>query len=349
MRWLVTGATGFAGGTIARRLLEEGEEVVAVCRRGATGEPLAHLGAEVVEADLSAPRALFAAAKGVDIAVHAASETNWRSTALALGWVNVAGADNVVRAMRSAGVRRLVHLSCADVTLHRRPRMGWNEDKSLTGAPLGAYARTKLEAEELVIGGARPGFETVALRPGWLWGAGNDPGLAALAAESLEGGVGLVGRGDHLLATTHVGNLAEAVVLAGRVEQASGGVYHVVDSEMVLAQDFLGEIARALGSTTRKLGGVRRLMWRARFSSDPRRLMPDEVARRGLASSLDQQRVVRDLGYAPPIEMAKGMAQLTAYIDNEGGARELAKRVREPATDADVEAQRQLAHEHRTR
>ena len=123
----------------------------------------------------------------------------------------------------------------------------------------------------------------------------------------------------------------------------------MVDSEMVLASDFFGEIASALGSKTRPLGGVRRLMWRARWSGDEERMRADEVARRGLASSLDQQRVVRDLGYEPPVTMAEGMAELREYVESQGGASALAQRVRAPATDTDVEAQRQLAEAQRTR
>jgi len=341
MRWLVTGATGFAGTCVVERLLAEGEQVVALCRSLEAGAELKDAGAQLVQADLSSPAALKAAAEGAQIVVHAAAETHWRSSEQALGWVNVAGTDNLVRACRAAKVRRLVHLSCADVTLNARPRMGWNEDKALTGQPLGHYARTKLAAEEIVIGGARTGFEAVALRPGWLWGAGDNSRLPMLAREALAGGVCMVGKGDHLFATTHVANLAQAVWLAGRADKASGAVYHVVDSEMVLAQDFLGELAKALGATTRSIGSLRGLRLRARLSDAP--MHPDEVALRGLASSLDQQRVIRDLGYAPPLAMADGMRELCAWVEAVGGAKAIAVRQRPPATDADVAVQRDVA------
>jgi nucleoside-diphosphate-sugar epimerase len=259
--------------------------------------------------------------------------------------VNVAGSENLLRACRVAGVGRLVLISCADVTLTTKPRAGWNEDKSLSGEPLGAYAQTRLAAEELVIGGGRDGLETMALRPAFLWGAGDESVLPGLAREVLDGGLAIVGKGERLLATTHVDNLAEAVLLAGTKPDASGGVYHVVDAEMVLAGDFLRDVAEALGGSTRSLGGFRRAMWRARRNQRGGRpgLWPEEVALRGLATSLDQQRLIRDLHYVPPISMADGMARLREWIDAEGGAEALAKRARPPAQDQDVAAQVQIA------
>ncbi|NOY91732.1 MAG: NAD-dependent epimerase/dehydratase family protein [Deltaproteobacteria bacterium] len=345
MRWLVTGGTGFVGGAVIRRLLTEGEQVVALCRDARVAHGLERAGAEVVEGDLGSPRRIERAARGAAVVVHAAGLTQRRSSLRALGWVNVAGAENVLRASRAAHVRRLVHVSCADVTLNTRPRVGWNEDQALSHAPLGAYAQTKLAAEELMIGGGRDGLETMALRPAWIWGAGDESVLPALAREVLDGGLAIVGKGERLLGTTHVDNLAEAVLRAGTRPEASGGVYHVVDAEMVLAGDFFHDIAQALGGSTRSLGGIRRALWRARW--DLRRgrsgLLPEEVALRGLATSLDQRRVIRDLGYAPPVSMADGMAELREWIDAEGGAEALAERVRAPAQDDHVDAQVQMA------
>jgi len=351
MRWLVTGATGFVGGAVVRRLLAEGQDVVALCREGTLGPTLEAGGAQVLTGDLSSPGRLKEAARGVDVVVHAAGLVERRSSPRALGWVNVAGSENVLRASRAAHVSRLVHVSCADVTLNLKPRVGWNEDKALSQPPLGAYARTKLAAEELMIGGGRDGLETMALRPAWIWGAGDKSRLPALAQEVLGGGIGIVSRGERLLATTHVDNLAQAVLRAGMAPDARGGVYHVVDAEMVLAGDFLADVANALGGKTRSLGGTRRAMWSARWAL--RRgvpaLLPEEVALRGLATSLDQQRAIRDLGYVPPMSMADGMAQLREWIESEGGSKAIAAQLRAPAEDADVDAQVRLADGARTR
>jgi len=339
------------GRAVLRRLLAEGQEVVALCREPTSAASLEADGAEVFVADLSSPQRIKEAATGADVVVHTAALTPRRSSLRALGWVNVAGAENVLRASRAARVKRLVHISCADVTLNPKPRVGWNEDKALSHPPLGHYAQTKLAAEELMIGGGRHGLETMALRPAWLWGAGDLSVLPGLTQEVLDGGLGIVGRGERLLATTHVDNLAQAVLRAGLAPDARGGVYHVVDAEMVLAGDFLGDVARALGGETRSLGGIRRAMWSARWAL--RRglpgLLPEEVALRGLATSLDQQRVIRDLGYVPPVSMAEGMAKLRAWIDEEGGCEALAARRRAPGQDADVEAQIRLADDTRTR
>lgn len=347
MKVFLTGATGLVGSAVARRLLDDGHEVHALVRDRARA---AHLeGVSLFDGDLSSPKVIAEAAADCEMAIHAAGEESHRATRRALGWIHVAGTENVVRAVEHAGVRRLVHLSCTDVTLHAGTRTGWNEDRVLTMPPADPHGATKLAAEELVIGsggrGSKGGsFETVALRPGLVWGPGPGQTIPRLCAEALaSGGLRLYGSGRNLVPVTYSENLAHAVMCALKAPECTGNVYYVVDEELTLAGEFYTSLSVSLGLPTPKkslLGGRIELMlagWRKRLGSQGP--WPSDVLRRGFSASFDPSRAINHLDYRAPVPQLDGLAALAAWAEKEGGPEALAKRARPAADDTAVEAQ----------
>ncbi|MCB9599381.1 MAG: NAD(P)-dependent oxidoreductase [Sandaracinus sp.] len=314
MRVMVTGASGFVGGAIARELLAQGATVHAFVRDRAD----APVGTTAFEGDVGDPNALAEAARGCEAVVHAAGRHDDHASLQALGTLHVAGTENVVRAARHVGVRRLVHVSSADATLHRGPRVGWNEDRALTHAPLGVVGRTKLEAEELVVGAGGDGkLEIVVLRPGRVWGAGDTSRLPKLVAEARRGGIALFGSGANLIATTHVDNLAHAARLATTAD-AHGTVAYVVDAELNLASEFFGALSTALDLPAPKasalgLRGHLALAWTKKH------VPPPEMIRRGQSSSFDPRRARDQLGYEPQVSFSDGMRDLATWAKEVGG------------------------------
>jgi nucleoside-diphosphate-sugar epimerase len=309
VRCLVTGATGFIGGAVLRDLQASGHEVVAYVREGADSRSLGDV--ERVVGDLSDPNRLALAAAGCDAMVHAAGITDPAADADLLGWVHVAGTENAMNAAKRAGCRRMIHLSCADVTLYEGPRSFWNEDQA-PSRPLGELARTKLHAEELVRVSGQRGFWTVVLRPALVWGPGDTTHLPAWQAEANTGGIRLIGGGKKLMATLFIENLTHAVLCALRAKVTTGNVYHVVDRELSVSRDFFTELSAALGWNPPKNAGPYWWAWicsRTGLSS----LHPTEVIRRGQTSAFDMSRAKRDLGYEPPITREQGLAELAAW------------------------------------
>ena len=250
MRILVAGASGFAGGAIVTELLEAGHQVLGLARSEAAAARIEALGAIARAGSLAEPNEIATAARGCDAVVHAAGIASARAAPAALYWTHVAGTENLLHAAEHVGVRRVVAVSCTDATLQREARVNWDEDRAPVGRPLGHRARSLKQAEEVVVGRSRPPrFETLVLRAGWLWGAGDTSRLPALCAEVLrQGPLRLPGGGSYLLATTHVRNLAHAV---RRALEAAGweghGVLHVTDAATVLASEFFGGLLRAVG------------------------------------------------------------------------------------------------------
>lgn len=311
MRCLVTGATGFVGGTLCEGLRASGHEVVAYVRESSEDGSLR--GFETARGDLADPNLLKAAANGCDAMIHAAGIADPAASEKALGWTHVAGTENALNAAKAAGCRLFVHLSCADVTLHDGPRSFWNEDRVPT-KPVGMHAQTKLEAEELVRVSGRADFATIALRPALVWGPGDLTHMPGWAEEAAHGGIRLVAGGKKIMATTYTANLAHAVERALAANVSTGNVYYVVDTELGLVRDFFGELSEALGWPKPRRGGP---YWWERLSSrlGLSVLHPTQVLRRGHTSAFEMNRAKKDLGYEPVVARDQGMRELAAWFE----------------------------------
>ena len=314
MKLLVTGASGFIGGSLCRSLAGSGHEVLAYMRRAPERELPSDQ--ELCLGDLANPNTLASAARGCEVIIHAAGVVDPKSDSRTLGWTHVAGTENAMNAAKAASCRHFVYISCADVTLHDGDRSFWNEDQTASQL-LGEHARTKLDAEDLVRVSGAKGFRTTVLRPALVWGPGDHRHLHRWQAEADRGGIRLVAGGKKLMATTYVRNLAHAVDCALARELSSGSVYYIVDEELGLAKDFFVDVSEALGwSAPRRGGPYWWEQWSARFGVSP--LHRSEVIRRGRSSAFDMGRAKAELGYVPVTSRAEGMRELADWSKEAG-------------------------------
>jgi len=339
---LVTGAGGFVGSAVVRRLVAAGDDVHALVRSDDAARRVEAAGARAFRGSIGDPNEVAAAARGCRLGVHAAAIPSHRASPRALSWTNVAGTENVLRAARHVGLARLVHVSCADITLGREDRHGWNEDR-LPESPLrDPHARSKRLAEDLALSAA--GLEVCAVRPPLLWGAGDTTTLPALCAEALaHGGLSLHGDGRNVVATAHIDNLVDAIVAALDASDVAGRAWHITDAEFLDAGEFYGMLSRATGLPPPRTGSLPLPLaflaatLRARIGAAG--AWPTDIARRALACQLDVSRATHDLDWSARVTVEAGMASLAAWVTAEGGAAALASRVRTPADDASVAAQ----------
>src|ERR1700722_4948597 len=109
---LVTGATGFVGSAVARKLLAAGHRVRVLARAGSDRRNLADLDVEIATGSLSEPETLPAAVDGVEALFHVAADYRlWVPDEAAMYRTNVDGTLALMRAAKAAGVRRIVHTS----------------------------------------------------------------------------------------------------------------------------------------------------------------------------------------------------------------------------------------------
>jgi dihydroflavonol-4-reductase len=170
----VTGATGFIGSHLVRALLARGDEVRVSVRSSSPQDALAGLDVERVTADITDPRAMRRAAKGIERAFHVAGTTNLRLGAADVLRTNAEGTRTVLDACLAAGVERVVHVSSVAAIGPARPGGAIDERHVWTG-PLGIpYADGKHAAEMEALRVAARGLDVVVAAPGHVLGRGDE-------------------------------------------------------------------------------------------------------------------------------------------------------------------------------
>ena len=152
MTTLLTGASGFIGSALARKLVALGEPVRAIVRKDSDQRNLEGLPIEIVEADLVDPESLAHAVEGCEALFHVAADYRlWVPRPDKMYATNVEGTRNLVRAATRAGVRRIVYTSSVAVLGAAINGVPADESQSSTLADMiGHYKRSKFMAEEAV-------------------------------------------------------------------------------------------------------------------------------------------------------------------------------------------------------
>ena len=175
MKALVTGATGFVGGAVARALVRAGTDVRALVRSKSEARNLSGLPVEQVEGDLLDPASLRRALAGCRQLYHvAAFYALWAKDPSIFYDVNVTGTRNVLTAARLAGVERTVYCSTIGaIGLPAGGGLGTEETPVSLDQMAGHYKRSKYLAEQEVLALAKEGQPVVIVNPTAPVGAGH--------------------------------------------------------------------------------------------------------------------------------------------------------------------------------
>jgi nucleoside-diphosphate-sugar epimerase len=243
----VTGGSGFVGGRLIERLTADGHAVRALARSDAAADKVRARGAEPVSGDLSDAAALRAGVDGCEWAVHAAAKLGDWGTREEFEQGNVVGTTNVLEACSSAGVRRFVHVGTEAALLAGKPLVWVDETAPLRPDSPALYSSTKARAEQLVLDANRDGsFETVVVRPRFVWGRGDTTLLPTMVEMVNSGRFAWVGGGNHLTSITHVDNAVEGLVL-GASRGRPGNAYFVTDGDPVVFREFVSALLETQG------------------------------------------------------------------------------------------------------
>jgi dihydroflavonol-4-reductase len=175
MKALVTGATGFVGGAVARALVRAGTDVRALVRSKSEARNLSGLPVEHVEGDLLDPASLRRALAGCRQLYHvAAFYALWAKDPSIFYDVNVTGTRNVLTAARLAGIERTVYCSTIGaIGLPAGGGLGTEETPVSLDQMAGHYKRSKFLAEQEVLALAKEGLPVVIVNPSAPVGAGD--------------------------------------------------------------------------------------------------------------------------------------------------------------------------------
>jgi len=243
-RAFVTGGSGFIGGALVSRLVERGDEVVALARSDAAEEALAVRGARVVRGDVLDEAVLRAGMAGSDEVFHVAGmNTHCPSDPGLMLRVNVDGTKAAVRAAAAAGARRMVLTSSA-ASLGEAPGTVGHEDTPHRGTYLSVYERSKRLGEDAAFAAARGlDLELVAVNPSSVQGPGRSAGNGKIVIDYLNGR--LKAFVDTHISVVDIADCVEGHVLAaqcGRPGQryVLNGATITSDEALALLQDLSG-------------------------------------------------------------------------------------------------------------
>lgn len=166
MKVLVTGATGFIGGNLARELWRRGDDVRALVRPGSNRLTIEDTGIIPVEGDILDRDSVDRAVVGCEAVFHvAAAYTFWSRDPAGVSRTNVQGTANVLEAARQAGVSRTVYTSTVSAIGLPKEGLG-DETTPLDPKGLhGHYKRSKLKAEQETLARATKGMPVVVVNP----------------------------------------------------------------------------------------------------------------------------------------------------------------------------------------
>jgi nucleoside-diphosphate-sugar epimerase len=246
---LVAGATGFLGGRLAARLVDEGYRVRAFARRRSNTDALKKLDVEIALGDLGDESSVAAAVSGVDIVVHAAAGTS--GTAQDSYTATIQGTRNILEACKLDRVKKLVYISSCNVY----EVAGYAENQLVTEeaqlerfpSRRGNYTAAKLQAEGLVTEAMKDDHcRIVVLRPGTLYGPGAEVYTKMMGISFGARFFLVFGDGDSALPLVHVDNAVDAVVECMRRSAADNQVFNVVDQDLVTKRMYMKQVVAPL-------------------------------------------------------------------------------------------------------
>lgn len=245
MKILVTGAAGFIGSTVTRRLLERGDEVRGLLLPEEPGRGLAEKGMEVFRGDLIQPTTIKGVARDCHKVIHLANRVIDWGKKRDFYQVGVDGTRNLLEEC-AGNVERFVYISSIAAYGFGVHMKDFDEDTPLvkTGIP---YGDAKIEAEQLVHSyRAKGAMEATVIRPANVTGPGSVWVREILGAFN-RGPFPLIDEGRYSASLVYVENLVDGIILARDSEVASGRTYNLRDDYRVTWKEYVEALGRLVG------------------------------------------------------------------------------------------------------
>jgi nucleoside-diphosphate-sugar epimerase len=324
MRCLVTGANGFLGAALVKRLdssKAQFSEVRALVRDGSDASALGSHGTRV-SGDVTDSASLEKACAGVDVVFHLAGVRRGASRDDFMR-VNAHGTQLVAEAMVKAGARRLVlcgSLAASGPSTSDRPRR--EEDPF---CPEEWYGESKAEAERLAFSFSKT-LEVTSCRPSRILGPGDHENLTFFKLVKQGVVIKLLGP-ERLLSMVDVSDVVEQLILQATKKQAVGEAFFASSDEAVSLETLLRIVADDLGVKTRTVPVPEQLLKTLGFGADLisktvgkklpiNRKLARQLLAPGWTCSIDKAKQL--LGYQPKVKIADSLKQSCEFYVSKG-------------------------------
>ena len=327
---LITGATGFIGGHLAQRLVQEGYQVRCLVRATSDTSLVDKLDVEIAVGDLTRARSLARAAEGCRYVFHCGARVSDWATTKEIARVNVQGTRNLLEACVDASVQRVIHFSTTDI--YGYPGRAAIDETYVATRFRNWYAQTKLAAEAEVrrVEKAHE-LDAVILRPATVYGPRSTAVIGEIARAMRDGNMLLIDGGRAIAGLCYVENLVDAAVLALRHDAAPGQAFNVSDGLDITWKEFTDGLAKGIGCPQVRWSlphwmangigfslehGYRLLRKTTRLNTQPL-LSRQAVHVLGKDQDFSNRKAREMLGWEPRVDYATGLDATLAWLQAE--------------------------------
>ncbi|MGH2992816.1 MAG: NAD-dependent epimerase/dehydratase family protein [Solirubrobacterales bacterium] len=254
MKVFVTGGTGFIGGHVVRKLLDRGDEVIALVRNPEKGKELRDIGADLVEGDLSDEVTIRNGMRGCDAVIHGAAVYEVgipKDEHPAMYEANVLGTERVLRAVLEEKVPKVVYISTVGAFGNTHGRVV-DESYHHPGEGFTSYyEETKVKAHQIAQRMIDDeGLPCVIVQPGGVYGPDDHSAIGNQMNQFLAGRMPLIPFPDLGMNMVHVDDVAGGVVLA--LDRGKPGEAYVLGGQITTMRESLETLARVAGKKAPK-------------------------------------------------------------------------------------------------
>ena len=321
---LVTGATGFTGFNLAKRLANEGEDVVGLDIKKGYGEELEELGVEVILGSASDRELVDKLVRGVDYIHHVAAAFREINLPKPAYWdANVKSNRVLIEAAKKHGIQRYLLTSTCGVHGHITNPPA---DENAAIEPRDYYQVTKYEGEKLAKElCTKYEIPFVVTRPAGIYGPGDTRMLRMFKAIDTRKFF-MLGNGKSHYHLVYIDNLVDACLLCTEKKEALGQTYLIADGECYTLNELAAIIADTLEAPIPRWHLPVSPFWAAGYLCEiictPFRIEPPLFRRRVdffvSERYFNISKAKQELGYEPKIDVKTGV-KLTAEWYKERG------------------------------
>lgn len=321
MKVFVSGATGFIGGHLLRRLMAEGWEVIALVK---DKSKLKIQPSQIVEGDLNNNDLLEKSLAGIDLVFHIASiRYEWGFTKEEYFQTNVAGTRNLLTAASYNKVKRFIYCSSVFVSGYNQKLPAKENNHYKISSP---YGKSKIEAEKMVLDFCpKNNLPFNVIRPAVTYGPEDKGMLYKICLLVKKKHFMTIGSGNNTLHLCYIDDLIDGIIKAAKSEKHDQ-IYIIAGKRPVKLNDLLKMISAGLNV---RLNGIKipKLVavaagWKLEIWHKLLGIKKEPFVTRNKVSLLtDHQefsitKAQNELGYLPQTDYNEGIARTIEWYKN---------------------------------
>lgn len=320
---LVTGATGFLGGALARRLASEGVKVKALARRPNRDRYISGIeNIEVINGDILDAARMNEVTQGCDGVFHVAAELG--GSYQKQRPVNVEGTQNVMRAAENAAVKWVVHVSSIAIYGYPDGSVPVITEATPPRPSRVPYNLTKLEGEKALIAAAKNVPYTI-IRPGMIYGSHSAMWTKNMFSLARRNPTPFVGDGSGSTHPIYIDDVVDMMLVMATHPGAVGEAFNCTPDPAPTWREFLGQYSALAGHQNWLSLPVPLIKLIAPLAEGVLSLRgePQDIPQlvgyitRPLVYSMQKAR--EKLGWQPKVKLDEGIQNCVPYLREKGG------------------------------